>query len=183
MTIHVAITRTVRPGCEEAFAQALRTFVLSSFAHPGVAGVLMIAPAPDSQSREYGILRSFASEAERDDFYRSARFLDWDRQARSLTEGDPVYRSLHGLEAWFRRDMVAPPRWKMAVATWLGVFPLATALSVTLGPHLKPLGTIGANAIFNVFIVGLLTWVVMPIVTRLLHVWLHDPQGASSDET
>lgn len=181
MSIHVAITRIVRPGCEDAFAQGLREFFQASFAHPGVAGVLMIAPAPGSASREYGILRSFASEAERDDFYRSPLFRAWDERARALTEGEPDYRDLHGLEAWFRGPTVPPPRWKMAVATYLGVFPLATTLSLTLAPRLKELGAIGANAIFNAFIVVLLTWVVMPVVTRLLRGWLHPRQGNPAD--
>lgn len=119
MAIHVAITRIAREGCEQQFAEALRAFFRASFAHTGVAGALMIAPAPGSQSREYGILRSFASEAERDDFYRSPLFLAWEQQARTLTEGEPQYRPLHGLEAWFRRPDLAPPRWKMAVATYL----------------------------------------------------------------
>lgn len=183
MAIHVAITRIVREGCEQQFADALRAFFQASLTHAGVTGALMIAPAPGSQSREYGILRSFASVAERDAFYRSPLFLDWDRQARTLTEGEPRYRPLHGLEAWFRRPDLAPPRWKMAAATYLGVFPLATALSVTLAPRLEGLGVIGANAVFNAFIVGLLTWVVMPLVTRVLHGWLHPQPGDTDDES
>jgi hypothetical protein len=182
MTIHVAITRIVRPGREAEFAQALREFFQSSFGHAGVTGAHMIMPAPDSGSREFGILRSFKDEAERDDFYSSPHFLAWDAHARTLTEGEPVYRPVHGLEAWFRAPGTAPPRWKMALATYAGVFPLATFLNLTLGPRLSGLNVIGRNAIFNGFVVVLLTWAVMPLVTRVLRGWLHQHRGASSHE-
>src|SRR5688500_913822 len=122
MPIHIAITRRVRPGCEVEFQQALREFFQSSFGQNGVLGASMLTPPPGSDSREFGILRTFVSEAERDAFYASPIFMAWDERARTLTEGEPVYRELHGLEAWFRSPQRPPPRWKMAIATFIGVF-------------------------------------------------------------
>ena len=69
MPIHVAITRRIKPGCEAEFQQALREFFQASFAHGGVLGATMIVPPLGSDSREFGILRTFANEKERDDFY------------------------------------------------------------------------------------------------------------------
>jgi len=103
MPIHVAITRRVRPGREAEFQQALREFFQTSFAHGGVMGATMIVPPPDSDSREFGILRTFADEKDRDAFYASAIFKSWETRALPLTETDSwTYRPLHGLEAWFR---------------------------------------------------------------------------------
>ncbi|MDS4042875.1 MAG: antibiotic biosynthesis monooxygenase [Candidatus Competibacter sp.] len=176
MPIHVAITRHVRPGCEAEFQRGLREFFQASFSHGGVWGALMLTPPPGSGSREYGILRTFANAKERDAFYASPLFEAWDERARALTEGAPEYRQLHGLEAWFRAPNGPPPRWKMAIATFLGVFPVATGLSLTLGPAIKNWHFILANAVFNACVVALLTWVVMPLLTRVLHAWLH-PNG------
>lgn len=172
MPIHVAITRRVRAGCEAEFQQALREFFQTSFGHDSVLGASMIVPAPGAETREYGILRTFGSEAERDAFYASAMFKAWEEKAKAMTEGEPVYRQLHGLEAWFRSP-TPPPRWKMAVATFLGVFPVAMILNLVLGPTIKSWPFVLRNASFNACVVGLLTWVVMPVVTRLLHDWLH----------
>ncbi len=61
----------------------------------------------------------------------------------------------------------------MAVATFLGVFPVAMGLNLTLGPLIGSWPFIISNAVFNACVVALLTWVVMPLVTRLLHGWLH----------
>jgi len=173
MPIHIAITRRVRPGREAEFQAALREFFQSSFAHGGVWGASMLTPPPGSDSREFGILRTFADEQERDTFYGSAMFKAWDERARKLTEGEPVYRQLHGLEAWFRSPSGPPPRWKMALATFLGVFPTAAILNLTLGRAIQPWPFLLGSVAFNASMVALLTWIVMPLVTRALHSWLH----------
>jgi uncharacterized protein len=172
MPIHVAITRRVRAGCEAEFQQALREFFQTSFAHGGVLGASMLVPPPGSNSREFGILRTFADEKERDTFYASPMFKAWEEKAKTLTEGEPVYRQLHGLEAWFRSPN-PPPRWKMAVATFLGVFPVAMMLNMAIGSTIKSWPFILRNAVFNACVVALLTWAVMPLVTRALRGWLH----------
>jgi antibiotic biosynthesis monooxygenase (ABM) superfamily enzyme len=83
-----------------------------------------------------------------------------------------TYRPLRGLEAWFRSPHHPPPRWKMACATFLGVFPIATILNLTFGPMIRTWHFLVANAVFNVCVVALLTWAVMPLVTHALHGWL-----------
>ena len=85
MPIHVAITRRVRAGCEEEFQKALREFFQTSFAHGGVLGATMVVPASGSGSREFGIIRSFESEKERDDFYASPMFQAWKRPLHGTT--------------------------------------------------------------------------------------------------
>lgn len=170
MPIHVAITRKVLPGKEDEFKEALRRFLGESFLHGGVQGAGMITSMPGTESREIGILRTFADEAERDAFYNSQLFQDWETYAAALTE-EPNYRQLTGLEAWFRSP-VPPPRWKMAIATLSGVFPTSLFLSFTVGPFIQPLPTVLRLLIIATCMVGLLTWVVMPQVIRILKPWL-----------
>lgn len=172
MSIHVAITRRVLPGREAEFREALLGFFRDSFGDGGVMGASLVTPAPDSDSREYGILRTFPSEAERDAFYASPMFQAWEARARTLTEGAPIYRQLHGLEAWFRSPD-PPPLWKMAVCTLLGVFPTSLVLGETVGPRLGGLPFPLGGLVFAILMVALLTWVVMPLITKLLHHWLH----------
>jgi uncharacterized protein len=180
MPIHIAITRRVRPGCEAEFQAALHEFFQTSFAYGGVWGASMLTPLPGSDSREYGILRTFANERERDTFYQSAMFKTWGERARTLTEGEPVYRQLTGLEAWFRAPQNSPPRWKMAAATLLGVYPVSLLIGVVLSPTLKQLPLVLNLFVVSIIIVGLLTWVVMPVVTRLLQGWLN-PQPQENE--
>jgi antibiotic biosynthesis monooxygenase (ABM) superfamily enzyme len=170
MAIHVAITRKVLPGKEEEFKDALRRFLGDSFLHGGVHGAAMMTALPGSESSEIGILRTFANQAERDAFYNSELFKDWEAYASTLTE-EPVYRELTGLEAWFRSP-VPPPRWKMAVATLCGVYPTSLFLTYVLRPFIQGLHPILRTLIVAGCMVGLLTWVVMPQVTKVLKPWL-----------
>jgi hypothetical protein len=173
MPIHIAITRRVRPGCEAEFQQALREFFQTSFAHGGVLGASMLTPPPGSDSREFGILRTFADEKERDAFYESPMFKAWEERARTLTEGEPEYRQLHGLEAWFRSPGGPPPRWKMAVVTLLGVYPVSLLIGVVFSPQLRKLPLSLNLFIVSALIVTCLTWLVMPLLTRWLKPWLN----------
>jgi uncharacterized protein len=179
MPIHIAITRPVRPGCEDEFQQELREFLQASFAHGGVLGASLLTP-PDSSSREFGILRTFADEKERDAFYESPMFKAWDERAKALTEGPPKYRELHGLEAWFRSPHVPPPRWKMAIVTFAGVYAVTTPLGLVVGPVLDSWPLPLRNAVFNVIVVVCLTWLVMPLLTRVLRNWLRSEERKTS---
>ena len=173
MPIHVAITRRVRPGCEAEFQHALREFLRASFAHGGVFGASMLTPPPGSHSREYGILRTFADEKERDQFYNSPLFKSWKERAATLTEGEPEYRQLHGLEAWFRSAGGHPPRWKMAFVTLLGVYPVSLLIGLTIAPLLRKLPLALNVFVVSALIVTCLTWLIMPTLTRWFRPWLN----------
>jgi antibiotic biosynthesis monooxygenase (ABM) superfamily enzyme len=172
--VHVAVTRQVRPGHEESFEEALREFARESLRVPGTTGVHLIAPVPGTEGCEYGILRSFESEEASRCFYESELFSNWQEQISEMVVGAPVRRRLHGLEAFFRDTHHAPPpRWKMAVITWMGVFPSVLLLSSLLPKVLSCLPHLAVIAIVNVFVVVTLAWGVMPLLTRVFAGWLH----------
>jgi antibiotic biosynthesis monooxygenase (ABM) superfamily enzyme len=175
--ITVAVTRIVRPGKEAAFEQALEGFVRRSLDKPGQLGVHLLRPPAGSGSREYGLLRRFANEAARDAFYQSPLFSEWSATVEPLVEGPPRYQAVTGLEGWFtlpgQHSIVPPPRWKMAVATLLGVYPTSLLLGVAVVPFTHALPKLIQTLVIATCMVALLTWVVMPNVTKLIHSWLH----------
>lgn len=174
--ITVSITRTVKPGHEAEFERALHAFVQRSRNVPGQTLAHLLKPAPGSGSREFGVLRKFESREAVAAFRASPEYLEWNLLAAELTEGQGRAQEFCGLESWCtpaNAPLRPLPRWKMAVATFLGVFPVATTLSLTLGPLLRGWPVLVAGAVFNACVVGLLTWLVMPLITRLLHGWLH----------
>lgn len=186
-TVHVAITRIVKHGCEEDFEEAIRKFFAQSAVSPGVLGAQLIRPIPGTTDRTYGIIRSFASADERDAFYRSESFAEWQQTVQPLVDGDCQRRQLHGLEAFFADPGVVnhPPRWKMAITTWLGVWPTVFIVSELLGPYLRPLPGVVATGAATSVVVVILAWLVMPFLTRLLRPWLRarhsvDERGGSN---
>jgi antibiotic biosynthesis monooxygenase (ABM) superfamily enzyme len=172
--IHVAITRKIKPGREAEFQAALQEFFQTSFAHIGVHGASMLVPPPGSPSPEFGILRTFANAQQRDDFYASPMFLAWEERIKPLTDGMPEYRELNGLEAWFRNPHNPPPRWKMALLTWIAVWPVSMAVPATLKPLI---GQTVSNVVFAgtvaAGIVVVLTWIAMPLLVKVMKPWLH----------
>ena len=171
--IHIAVTRRVKPSCEAEFQRLLQEFFKTSFGQMGVQGASMLVPPPGSPTPEFGVLRTFANERERDDFYASPMFKAWEEKVKPLTEGQPAYRQLNGLEAWFRSPQNPPPRWKMALLTWVAVWPVSMAVPAALNPLM---GQSMPNVLFAGAVAGgivlVLTWIAMPLLVRLARRWL-----------
>jgi antibiotic biosynthesis monooxygenase (ABM) superfamily enzyme len=137
--------------------------------------VQCLYPPPGSASSEYGILRSFANAADRDAFYGSACFKDWLARIAPMVESESTRRQLYGLEAWFRDPKEPmPPRWKMALLTWIAAWPASlltqAVLALALGRNIPQ---VLEAALVAVGLVVILTWVAMPVLVRMAHPWLH----------
>ncbi len=179
--VHCAITRVVREGKESEFEEALKRFVARSMGHHGTTGAHLLRPTDASRPREYGILRSFRSEGHMHEFYASQLFAEWQDEVAELVEGEPVHRQLHGLEAFFRgASEKTPARWKMALVTWLGVFPVVLLWSRVLPLFLQPLHPVAVTAVVTGVAVVTLTWVVMPVLTRSFAGWLRPASRPSA---
>jgi uncharacterized protein len=63
-----------------------------------------------------------------------------------------------------------PPRWKMALVTWLALFPQVVILSLLI-PSALPM--VIRIALLTAAPVAMLTWLVMPLLSELLHEWLY----------
>jgi antibiotic biosynthesis monooxygenase (ABM) superfamily enzyme len=182
-SITVSITRTAKPGCEAEFERALQEFVQRSFALPGQLGVHIMRPAPGSGSREYGIVRKFTNRAALTEFRTSPEYLEWNQIALDLTEGAGRTEELCGLESWFTlpgAPLLRLAKWKMATVTLLGVYPTSLILGETVGRWTRDWPIPWRALMFAAPMVALLTWVVMPLLTRALHGWLHSNESKIS---
>ena len=179
--IHIAINRTVKPGHENDFEKAILTFFADAQENESTLGAQLLRPIPGSDSRTYGIMRSFESEQDRDRFYASERFKNWQQAVAPLVEDNYERKELKGLEAFFTdpSPAIEPPLWKMAVVTWLGVWPTVFAVSSLGGRWLLsgwPFWL--AVGIETLAVVAILTLGVMPLLTRWLRSWLSSSAGS-----
>jgi uncharacterized protein len=118
-------------------------------------------------------------------FADDALFHDWHEspeRARFLSRLEPMAtlvadEHLTGMETWFELPdhpgRPAPPRWKMAIATWIGVFPMLALLQWLVGPRLVDLPLLVRVMLLTLFVVVLMTYLVMPRMTLLLKGWLY----------
>jgi uncharacterized protein len=179
--IHIAITLRVRTTHVAEFEQALADFASRSLTEPGARGMQCLYPPPGSSSTEYGILRSFATASDRDAFYRSALFRDWLARIEPMVEGKSTRWQLHGLEAWFRNNRgPMPPRWKMALLTWIAVWFSSMLVRAIVAPVLGPkIPQVVEAGLVAAGVVLILTWVAMPFLVKLAQPWLHPKESTS----
>jgi antibiotic biosynthesis monooxygenase (ABM) superfamily enzyme len=175
----VVIHRRIKPGREAEFERAMNAFVQVCLAAPGHRSIAVLRPTDGG--RDYVVIDSFADAAARLHFKQAPAYAEWMAQLGRLTEGDPRIQELSGLEGWFTtanaHALATPPRYKMAAVTYLGVMSVVMTLALTLGPLIRTWPFLLYNAVFNGMVVVLLTWVVMPQLTRLFKRWLFPPQA------
>jgi antibiotic biosynthesis monooxygenase (ABM) superfamily enzyme len=180
--IHIAITMRVRRPHVAEFEHALKDFAGRSLAEPGARGIQCLYPPPGSASTEYGILRSFANARDRDSFYGSAFFKSWLARIAPMVEGESTRRQLNGLEAWFRDPkQPMPPRWKMALLTWIAAWPASMFTQVVVALVVgRNLPQVLQAAFVALGLVVILTWFAMPLLVHIASPWLHpkNAQGA-----
>ena len=169
--------RTVRAGMEAPFEDSLKRFFQRSRSVPGQLAVHVVKPVPGSASREYGILRTFTDQQAKDAFFSSDEFQDWQATAGPFMDGERRHESISGLETWFTlpgaKSIIPPPRWKMAMMSTLGGATAATLVSGILGPHIGTLPFLAKTLLMSLCIAGLMTYLMMPILSKLLKGWLY----------
>jgi antibiotic biosynthesis monooxygenase (ABM) superfamily enzyme len=178
--VTVIIRRRVKPGAEapyEAWLQALQT---DARLQPGYLGVTTQRPPPDGP-REYVSAVRFDSLVNLQAFERSelrrehlARLGDW-------VEGDAAWEAMTGLEFWFSPPpgtvVPQPSRPRMALVMVAMVFTLVLVIGSAVNavfarlpfdtPYpLRLLVTIAIEVV-------LMTWWLMPLVTRRLARWIY----------
>jgi hypothetical protein len=83
---------------------------------------------------------------------------------------------LTGLERWFtlptKPGLAPPPAYKMAIVTAAVVYPLSLGLSTLLARWLAAVPAPARSLVGCIVMITLMTWVIMPRVTRLLRFWL-----------
>jgi antibiotic biosynthesis monooxygenase (ABM) superfamily enzyme len=174
--VTTTVTRRVKPGHEPFYEQFLEGIIAAASRFPGHLGVEVFRPASASAGVYRTVYRFDTAEHLR-------AWLDSDERAAWLERAEPhVIGPMHtqfltGLETWFtipgRPTTPPPPRYKMALLTWITIFPLITLVVVILGPLLEGLSLVPRLAITTAVTVPIMTWVVMPRLTRLLRGWLY----------
>ncbi|MEL6905725.1 MAG: antibiotic biosynthesis monooxygenase [Planctomycetota bacterium] len=172
--VTVLLSRTVRPGAESAWEAALTDHLERVQRLPGHLGVNVIQPV--AGARRWTFIFKFQTQEQADAWRDSEIQRAWNERALELTEGEPRIQVTCGLETWFTTPdlgvVAPPPRWKMAVSTWLVIYPTITALLLAVGPQLQPLPVALRTLVLTAVLVPLMTFVLMPSVTRALRGWL-----------
>ena len=134
--VTTTVTRRVKPGHEAAYEGFLAGISGAARAFPGYLGVEVFRPAPGG-TNEYRTVYRFDSPAHLHAWLDSAEHAAWLARAEPHVAGPIQTQVLTGLEGWFTRRPSrahAPPPYKMALVTWVTIFPLITRVVVASAP-------------------------------------------------
>src|SRR4051794_31592742 len=157
------------------FEELLHQVLDAARAFEGHLGVDVLRPDGGGTSR---IIFRFRSRAEHEAWMGSARRSELVGRVFDLLDDDrpPEVRSVDGWEGWFVTPGYSPPvpprRWKMAVLTWTGLYPILVVLVTVLGPVTGRWPLPVALLLTTGLSIPLMTWVVMPALTTRLGPWL-----------
>ena len=171
--VTVIVTRTARAGRVQEFEQWTQGIIGAAKEFAGYMGSNVIRP--DNASLEYVVIFRFDSYANLERWQRSQERQAWIEKVAPLVEGEPKVEVQAGLEFWFtpRPGARPAPRYKMALV----LIPVISALLLTIVPLIRQatdglpeiLRTVAGVAIMVV----LMTYVIMPAVTRAIAPWLY----------
>ena len=178
--VTLIFTRVPKAGCERQWEELMAEIGRVSYNFPGNLGATVLKPRPGVE-RAYRIIVKFDSMANFQRWESSSERRDLIKNLESM-ESEPVTREkITGLETWFelpseaidQQAMIPPPRYKMMIASAIGVYLTITPLLFFLGPFLEQF-PLYISTIFTVVITAvLLTYLVMPLITRILRRWLY----------
>lgn len=180
--VTVVVSRKVKPGCEQAYEEWMHGVIQVSSQYEGHLGANVFRPT-DDEHPDYVLIFSFDSQENLDKWNRSDDRREWLAKMAPLVATSTKPQILTGLENWFTLPAHAhapvppPPRFKMAIVTWIAIYPLINILSSLLGPYLAPLPRLLQTAVMSVLMISLMTYVVMPRLTRLFASWLFPKSG------
>ncbi|MEW2396700.1 antibiotic biosynthesis monooxygenase [Streptomyces sp. NPDC046862] len=166
----------VKPGRQEEFEELTHEIAYIAEGFCGHEGVTWLRPQ-HGQRVYHGVLR-FADQDRLDAWLRLPARQTWlDRVHGVAHQVTEAQQQPTGMETWFslpQRRVKAPPRWKMTLVTMLGAFPVALAINALITPHATALPVPLKAALFPLIAAPVLTYVIMPGLSRLFRRWLYE---------
>ncbi|MEU8157591.1 antibiotic biosynthesis monooxygenase [Micromonospora sp. NPDC048986] len=188
--VTVSIARRVDPDRASEMVAWMRAGTALAEAFPGFLGVGWVQSGPGSP--EWHMLYRFADAETLHRWEESPQRLWWLSSAQGIVEHTRVERRT-GIEGWFDRPLeqsvdpvepappASPPRWKQAVTIWLAFFPLSLTATLLTSHFLDAVPLAARVLLMTLCLTPLMTYLVLPRITRALHWWLHGQRAPWRD--
>lgn len=177
-SITVLVNRVVSRTEEERFLSTLKELLHDFGRFPGTSGNMVFRREIENDV-EFSILQRFAKSDDHDAWLKSPQFPVWVREIAPATPtADHIHR-YSGMESFFVTAQApdAPPRWKMAMILLIAVYPMSLVLSHWFAPMLSKMSLFSGSLLTSVFMVFAMTYVLVPILTKVFQGWLQPSKG------
>jgi antibiotic biosynthesis monooxygenase (ABM) superfamily enzyme len=185
--VTVAIARRADPARTHEMVAWMRAGTGLAESFPGFLGAGWVQSAPGSP--EWHMLYRFADHETLSRWEESPQRHWWLTSAQGIVEHTRVERRT-GIEGWFDPPVdhvvevlapgdaepaapATPPRWKQAVTIWLAFFPLSLTATLLTARFIADVPLAARTLLMTLCLTPLMTYLVLPRITRALHWWLH----------
>lgn len=170
------VHRRANWGSEKQYEALVKGMLEACARFPGYLFSTVIPPRMEGE--EFHIVQNFASQAQLDAWSASRTAADWHARLREVADHDPEYRVFNTTDLWFSAEGLTgerqPARWRLAVVTWLGIFPTASLFVGLLLPALAHLHFVPRMVVVTALIVATMFYLVMPRLLRWMGWWLRN---------
>lgn len=176
--VTIVIRHQVRSGAQADYEQWLKRIIPAAASFPGHRGVNVITPSEGASAGGYTVTLRFDTLQQAQHWLASPVRSELVREVLPLLERSEEIDTVTGMEFWFTPPSAtkrARP-YKQFLMTLSVIYPLTLVLPWMLAPLLERIPALQHQALGKLLvaalIVGLMTYVVMPRYTRLVHKWL-----------
>jgi antibiotic biosynthesis monooxygenase (ABM) superfamily enzyme len=173
------IRRWAKPGTESDVAEWATGITVAAERFPGNLSAALIR---EQGSRDFHLTWHFAIGQTLQRWLTSPERARRQGKVRNIAGARTAVQQRTGVEAWFcvpghaTQTIKPPPHWKQFLVSLVAVYPLVLLFQAVIAPQIKDWPLEAKSALLPLCVLTLLTYVVMPPVSRLLRGWL----GSSS---
>ena len=173
--VTIIVKRRPKPDRIEDFEKVMSGTTRDAMSFKGHLGANIIRPTKAGDY--YRIIFKFDSMRNYLAWEGSEIREQWLERYSEVEQGEQELEILSGLETWFtmpgEEALVPPPKYKMMMIVWISIFSLSLLIYYCLTPFISELHTIVQIGITTLTLVSLMTYIVMPVMAKLFHGWLH----------
>jgi antibiotic biosynthesis monooxygenase (ABM) superfamily enzyme len=173
--VTAVITHRVKGGREGGYEEWIKGISAAARQFEGHLGVNILRSQP-GVTADYVIVLQFDSSVNLNSWLKSRERNAWIDRVKPLIQEQETMQVLSGLESWFQlpsQPQHHPPKqYKQAILVWIGVVTVSLLIGPLLTPLLAPLPHGLKVAINAAVMVSLLTYIIMPNLTKWFKGWL-----------
>jgi hypothetical protein len=167
----------VKRGKEKEFEKWAHETTTAASHFEGHLGANWIKPP--ANSRNFTVIYKFDT---------TDNFMRWEKssirhnllnKAKKLTDNQTPKKieQITGLETWFTLPgsltIKPPPKWKMVIATAIGIYPIGLIFQAFVAPHMNDIPLLLRPVVLSLILTPLMTYAIMPNITKLFQSWLY----------
>lgn len=177
--VTVDVLQSIRSGKERQFEALLEQIIGTASTFEGYLGSSVFRPS-DQNPSEYRVIFKFDRLEHLKRWENSTARQNYLNQAKDLTVNEGTFSIITGLETWFtlpgKPGIKPPARYKMVAVTGVAIFAINQVLALLPTTWLGMFPPLVQLLILVFVTTALMTYIVMPRLTRLLAWWLYPHQ-------